>query len=194
MWQNLLTWDEHLLKSLNSIVGASPVLDWFLRVIAIYLIYAVPLVLLGWWFWSNYTKKAALETFTAIVVSWLGLTRFIPRFIWYRPRPYVADIGIHELIFRRPDYSFPSDHATALAALFVSAMLLGYRKLGWWLLALMILVGVGRVCIGVHYPLDILSGWAIGAVGSFVVHWLRGPLSKWLYDPVIKLMRKVRLA
>jgi len=194
MWQNLLVWDEHLLKSMNSVIGVNVALDWFLRIIALYFIYAVPLVLLGWWFWSNYTKKAALETFLAVLISWFGFTRIISHFIWYRPRPYMADIGIHEVIFRRPDYSFPSDHAVVLAALFTSAMLLGYRKLGWWLLALAILVSVGRICIGVHYPLDILGGWLLGALGSFVVCWLRGPLSKWLYGPIIKLMRKIRLA
>ena len=60
--------------------------------------------------------------------------------------------------------SFPSGHAILAAAL---ATLL-YDPLGpwlgWGLVAVAVLAGVGRVFVGAHNPLDVLAGWGAGMV------------------------------
>ena len=40
--------------------------------------------------------------------------------------------------------------------------------------ALSILVGVSRVCMGVHYPTDVLGGWSIGLLWVWGAFSLRG--------------------
>jgi membrane-associated phospholipid phosphatase len=90
-----------------------------------------------------------------------------------RQRPYETVTEIDPLLRAAVGNSFPSGHA---ATSFAGAVLLGHffpRALPA-LLALAALVAVSRVYIGVHYPLDVLGGAALGAaVGLAVLGALR---------------------
>lgn len=77
-------------------------------------------------------------------------------------------------------FAFPSGHAMASAALFP---LLGWvalrarrrwRALGYALgLVVAAYVGAGRLYLGVHWPSDVLAGWALGmALSGAAVRWL----------------------
>jgi undecaprenyl-diphosphatase len=94
-----------------------------------------------------------------------------------RPRP-----ALWPWLLPTSGYSFPSGHAVAGAAL--------YPLLGWLLLrgrglgrtgyalglAVGVFVGLGRLYVGVHWPSDVLAGWALGAALSLgAVRWLDGP-------------------
>jgi undecaprenyl-diphosphatase len=85
-----------------------------------------------------------------------------------RTRPEVL-----EPILVETGFSFPSGHsANAMVAYGIVAVVAGRTSLGGWqrtatqvLLAIVIgLVGISRVWLGVHYPTDVLAGWATGAV------------------------------
>jgi len=74
-----------------------------------------------------------------------------------RPRPEALTMG------------FPSGHATAAAAFFGSVIYLAAplpRAARYWVRALAIacilLVGIGRVALGAHWPTDALAGMALG--------------------------------
>jgi undecaprenyl-diphosphatase len=67
-------------------------------------------------------------------------------------------------------YSFPSSHA---ANLFGIAVVVGtfYRRTRYYLFPLAILVAIGRVYLGVHYPSDVVAGAVFGlAVGWGLVY------------------------
>ncbi|HEY6962635.1 MAG TPA: phosphatase PAP2 family protein [Gaiellaceae bacterium] len=87
---------------------------------------------------------------------------------WHRDRPYqthhVARIwGPH-----KTDASFPSDHASASFAIAVAVLLID-PVVGLAFLVLAVLIAVGRVVVGEHYPGDVLAGALIGSVAAVVV-------------------------
>lgn len=80
-----------------------------------------------------------------------------------RPRPSMP-VGMESLT-RAPDrFSFPSGHSAAALsiALPVAHALPG---IGLAVLALGLVIGFSRCYLGVHYPGDVLAGWALAAVG-----------------------------
>lgn len=97
-----------------------------------------------------------------------------------RPRPDLVPHGAFVT-----SASFPSGHAMVSAATYLTlgallARTQSRRRLKAYLLLLAILlafmVGVSRVYLGVHWPTDVLAGWAAGAVWA-IVSWL---VARWL--------------
>lgn len=91
-----------------------------------------------------------------------------------RPRP---DFVAH--VVEATSASFPSGHAmmSAVVYLTLGGMLAAAQKtrrlkafaLGF-AIALTLLVGFTRVYLGVHYPTDVLAGWALGA--AWAMAWM----------------------
>lgn len=81
-------------------------------------------------------------------------------------RPFVADSHTIQLLRHRADNSFPSDHAT-IASLVAVTGSLAWPKFAPVFLSLAVLVGLARVLSGVHYPGDVVAGWAIGGLVAF---------------------------
>ncbi|MCK4671876.1 MAG: phosphatase PAP2 family protein [Candidatus Aegiribacteria sp.] len=66
--------------------------------------------------------------------------------------------------------SFPSAHSANSAAL-AATIALAYPPLAPFAIFVSFLVGFSRIYLGVHYPIDVLTGWSIGAL-SAMVFWL----------------------
>jgi undecaprenyl-diphosphatase len=90
------------------------------------------------------------------------LSTGVAKDIWGRVRPYeyLVDVTSLEYLVRGP--GFPSGHmalATALAFTLAYHLPKSYR---WLLAAGVVGVGLSRLYLGVHAPLDIVGGFAIG--------------------------------
>lgn len=128
--------------------------------------------------WKKETGKRITLTVLA-VNTWLPMLKCAV----LRRRPYmehperirgVADVGGSADLddIAAQGYSFPSMHSASAAALFVS--LASELKKRWaWILAVVFtfLVGFSRLVTGMHYPTDVLAGWALGLVCAGIC-WL----------------------
>lgn len=86
----------------------------------------------------------------------------------YRPPESKGDI--YDLTLQ--GYSFPSGHSSNAVTLFGSIGI--YLKKRWLTLIVVllpILIGLSRICLGVHYPTDVFFGWIFGIIAIVVVPW-----------------------
>lgn len=90
----------------------------------------------------------------------------IIKLIFHTSRPFVRFEDVHPL-FSESGYAFPSSHAATLAGLAFAVLFSKHRKLGYFCIVAMILVGIARVMAGVHFPIDILGGFAIGFIVAY---------------------------
>jgi membrane-associated phospholipid phosphatase len=96
------------------------------------------------------------------------------------PRPYWYSA---EVIRYASETSFgvPSGHSQI--AIGVWGMLAASLRKGWgWLIAILIivLIGISRMYLGVHFPHDVFLGWLIGALLLWLVLGSWSPVTAWL--------------
>ena len=111
----------------------------------------------------------------------LGIGQIIGNIV-ARSRPYAAMPQVHVLVDRTSDFSFPSDHATAVGAVAVGLWFVN-RRIGIVALIGAVFMAVARVYAGAHYPGDVLAGLALGgivaAAGAIVLVPLLSRLGTW---------------
>lgn len=102
--------------------------------------------------------------FSSGFLAWL-FARLL-KYIFLEPRPFVS-LDITPLVIEK-GFSFPSEHASVFLALAVSMFFIN-KKLGYILTILAVLMGLSRVVLGVHYPIDILFGFVLGSFISLTL-------------------------
>jgi len=150
-------------QQINGLAGRWIYLDWlgiFFAEYFIYILGAVALLL----FRKN--LKRVVWAILAVVLAKFGIAEPI-RLFWSRPRPFVAN-DVNLLIGKTSESSFPSGHASACFAL--SYIVYHYnKKAGIFFFVASFLVSIARVFVGVHWPLDILAGGAVGIFSGWLI-------------------------
>ena len=86
--------------------------------------------------------------------------------VWLKnPGDYLPDAG-------QPAVSFFSGHSSTTMALAV-ALGLFFPPLRRWIWLMPLLSGYSRIYMGMHYPSDVLAGWAAGALVAWAVWRVR---------------------
>lgn len=127
--------------------------------------------------WWGFSWKLGARIFVALVLS-VYINSLIKDVVAL-PRPFVYADDVVSL--RTPEeFSFPSGHAQQ-AALFWGLVALHLRKRWFTALAavIVLLIGFSRVYLGVHFPSDVVVGWALGAALALAyARWFK-PVVDW---------------
>ena len=119
------------------------------------------------WIWLAGRGRLALALLLVVLIG-RGLSEAQKYWI-ARVRP---DIEPHLVVVKTS--SFPSGHATSSMIFYLSLALLLARGTRWQTVAaagavlLSGLIGISRVMLGVHWPSDVIGGWAFGMLWVLV--------------------------
>ena len=119
------------------------------------------------------TRKIGVCIFGAICCGAL-ITNIALKDLIARPRPFmmiVSDFNAWWQYIGSPiedGFSFPSGHATAAMAFATAIFLTTNKKKSFPIFLFVILIGLSRNYLMVHYPSDILGGILVGAVAAFI--------------------------
>lgn len=189
MLEKLKSFDQNILLFLNHFFSEHG--RFFNKFLAEYLIYSLPLILIVLWFWSKQAKKVALRALFSAILAWPIFSNLIGHLV-NRTRPFEIS-GVQEILFHRPTYSFPSDHAAALFAVGFSFWFSGFRRMAFLVLGLAVVISFFRVATAIHWPSDILAGAVIGLIAAYLIQLLDKPLNL-VYNFILKVASKLRLA
>lgn len=156
-------------NTLNLQRGTSP--DWLISVmywvswigggVQRYIIVAILTVALWrWWGWG-----AALAMGLTTLVS--AMTSEVLKAYFGRVRPdLVPQLDIIN------NAAYPSGHANNAAVVYILFIMLvpQARHPGWQLAAAMMIIvtGLSRIMLGVHWPTDVIGGWMLGTAFAFM--------------------------
>jgi undecaprenyl-diphosphatase len=129
------------------------------------------------WYGPDPTGHRRRGVLTAVAATYaaLAITQVLAVVLPARPRPMHADwlgfqtpAGVSEDVLRGWS-SFPSDHAAMFFALAAGLWLVSSRLGAWVAVYSLLLVGLARIYLGLHYPTDIVAGALIGILIAAVL-------------------------
>jgi membrane-associated phospholipid phosphatase len=148
-------WDIWLIQSLQN-TG-----DWLEPVMKFFTALGYPhayMVVVAIVYWSL-DRKLGLRL--AIFLPLVSSLNSILKLAFHAPRPYWVSTEI-QAIHASNGFGMPSGHAQASTVwLLVGSYL---RNKWFWIIAILItfLIGLSRSFLGVHFPTQVVAGWAIG--------------------------------
>lgn len=145
-------------------------MDTFFIICAKYLVVLSPLLAL-WVFYaapSEVRKQIFFQSLFTLPLA-LGLS-LIARHFYFDPRPFVVEY-FTPLISHVADNGFPSDHILLLATL-ASIITIFHKRMSIFLWLITLVVGIARVYVGVHHPIDIFGSILIALVSTWLVYFV----------------------
>lgn len=153
----------------TALVSAARMLS-FIGSVPVLAILAVVAAGLLWW----RGQRLVVATAPAVALLVAGTIAGVTKVAVDRARPPVALRLAHET-----EMSFPSGHATDSAALFLTLGLIVavcVVSVPWKRVAVVVAagaltfaIGLSRLVLGVHWPSDVIAGWALGTMVALAV-------------------------
>ncbi|MEU9307152.1 phosphatase PAP2 family protein [Streptomyces sp. NPDC048256] len=183
--------DVDLLYDINGLAKDAPHwLDRTVEFVGEYGLLLAMVLLIVWCWWGVRRRPGGAEEAASSIAAliWAPLAAGIAvlvnvpiRGFVERPRPFLDHEGLEVLVSGKTDYSFVSDHATLTMAMAVG-LFVAHRRFGLVGIGIALLEGFCRIFMGVHYPTDVVGGFALGTA----VALLLSPVASMLLTPVLK--------
>lgn len=127
--------------------------------------------------WLGISYQWGVRIFYWYIIN-LFLNSWLKQMVgWPRPSTDLPELAM----FHPKSYGFPSNGAQT--CMLLGALLIYYwRTRAAWVIGSLyiLLISFSRLYLGVHYPIDILGGWAIGlALAAFFIY-TKDPIEKYL--------------
>ena len=172
----------------NNFAGSSKLLDALMIAITNSAVYVAILFMFILWF-NNGKKVSAIKKqytvlYTTLSVIIALLVNVVIHAVYYHPRPFVSH-DVHQLVPHTADSSFVSDHSVLVFSIAFVFLLRG-EKLKYVALIWAVLVGISRMYVGVHYPLDILGAAFLTFITSGLVMQ-----STRMFEPIARIVFKI---
>lgn len=131
-----------------------------------------------------FSKRKAFRITLVLLLS--SMTNHILKIIIRNPRPFVVDNtyperwAISNVEETALEFSTPSGHAQTGASFWLYLHLKFKGRISFVFMILMILMlGISRPYLGVHFLEDILIGWLVGILLVVLVTTIEEPMAKW---------------
>ena len=184
MIEQIIEIDKHIMVFFNKTIS-NPIFDLIMPIITNqnFLVFS-GLILIG--YLAYYGEKRGRITIVVLLIA----ASFSDAICFQVIKPWVGRIRpshefydyINLLVSKGGKYSFPSNHA-ANSFVFATVLSYFYEKNKTFLYILASAIAFSRVYVGVHYPLDIVSGAIIGYIISWII------LSMWVIIKMRELKR-----
>ena len=154
----------NILKVFQSI--RNPILNALFLILTISTEVPVIVILSAIMYWcinKKYGQKLLFALTSNIAIN-TGIKEFVKA-----PRP-IGTEGLKSLrVSTATGYSFPSGH-TQTATTFWTSLMIIFKKKWTYILGTIIILGVGisRLYLGVHWPVDVIFGWIFGIVFTVI--------------------------
>ncbi len=192
--------DRALFLYINGLAGKVSIIDGLFRGLSndYFPVIGCCLILIWLWFGTRdatrrqINQKAVLTA--AIGIGLANLLVLICNLFYFRARPFaeLPPDSVRLLFYKPTDSSFPSNLAAVLFAIAVPVFVKN-KSFGAVLLMIAVLSSFGRIYIGIHYPLDVLGGAAIGTLAAWLAFGAIRLISP-LVNYLMNLLRKLILA
>jgi membrane-associated phospholipid phosphatase len=149
---------------------STPFLDNFFELATMLGEEAVYIAIIGVLYWC-YNKKMGYRLAFAFLFS--GVVNGGLKNIFKLPRPIGVE-GIKSIrVETATGYAFPSGHTQGTAGFWAAAML-KYKKIPLYIIGatIILLVGISRVYLGVHWPRDVFGGIVFGVLSAAAANHL----------------------
>ena len=123
---------------------------------------------------------AALGLRLGLVLALSNAFNATLKLAFHSPRPYWIDPRVKALV-SEVSFGLPSGHAQTAAAMW--GLMATYAKRGWVVILILLtilMIGVSRIYLGVHFLSDVLAGWAAGALLLILVIRLDKKITAWI--------------
>ena len=136
-----------------------------------YLYLIVIIISFIWFLTQPKLRKKEILIIICICLPLVFVISEVAGSLYYNPRPFVAG-HFEPLIPHNADNGFPSHHELLVS--FISTVIFAFnRRAGFVLWILALFVGLSRVYVGVHHPVDIVGSMIISIISVTPVYFLK---------------------
>jgi undecaprenyl-diphosphatase len=115
-------------------------------------------------------RRRVLRVLLAMAVAWVSAR--VAQHLIPMPRPFSLGLGTQWLAHGN-SAGFPSTHASVAFA-FAAAVALNSKRwaIGVAAFALASVIAWSRICLGLHFPSDVLAGLVVGLICATISSWV----------------------